>query len=100
MVPGRIVNDLLRAVGIDVSSGLVDNLKGKDGFKMVSETVTMINRQGYSAGQVLQQVSECEHLQEETCSPMRGDLLTLPRLENSFMTLSYRWMVFHLYRNH
>jgi hypothetical protein len=57
VVPGRIVNDLLRAVGIDVSSGLVDNLKGKDGFKMVSETVTMINRQGYSAGQVLQQVS-------------------------------------------
>ncbi|KAJ9093473.1 hypothetical protein QFC19_008332 [Naganishia cerealis] len=52
VVPGRIINDLLRAVGIDVDSGLVDNLKGKDGFKMVSDTVTMINRQGYSAGQL------------------------------------------------
>ncbi|KAJ9099909.1 hypothetical protein QFC21_003914 [Naganishia friedmannii] len=58
VVPGRIVDDLLRAVGIDVGSGLVDNLKGKDGFKMVSETVTMINRQGYSAGQVLQQLHD------------------------------------------
>lgn len=66
-MPGKIVDDLLRAVGIDVSSGLVDNLKGKDGFKMVSDTVTMINRQGYSAGQVLQQVSPDEF---ETEYPM------------------------------
>lgn len=47
----------MTAMGIDVQSGLINNLRGKDGFQMVRETVTMINRQGYSAGQVLQQVS-------------------------------------------
>lgn len=56
VVPGKIIDALLGAVGIDVSSGLVNNLKGKDGFQMVRDTVTMINREGYSAGQVLQQV--------------------------------------------
>lgn len=57
VVPQNIVDALMTAVGIDVGSGLVNNLRGKDGFQMVRETVTMINRQGYSAGQVLQQVS-------------------------------------------
>lgn len=57
VVPGRIIDALLAAVGIDVSSGLVNDLKGKDGYQMVRDTVTMINREGYSAGQVLQQVS-------------------------------------------
>ena len=44
-------------MGVDVGSGLINNLRGKDGFQMIRETVTMISRQGYSAGQVLQQVS-------------------------------------------
>ena len=56
VVPRTIIDALLGAVGIDVSSGLVNNLKGKDGFQMVRDSVTMINREGYSAGQVLQQV--------------------------------------------
>jgi replication factor C subunit 2/4 len=47
----------MTSVGIDVRSGLINSLRGQDGFQMVRETVTMINRQGYSAGQVLQQVS-------------------------------------------
>ncbi|KAJ9126458.1 hypothetical protein QFC24_002201 [Naganishia onofrii] len=81
VVPGRIVNDLLRAVGIDVSSGLVDNLKGKDGFKMVSETVTMINRQGYSAGQVLQQVSVNLH---DAFIPLDG----IPSLPKSLASMA------------
>ncbi|KAI5452444.1 Subunit of heteropentameric Replication factor C (RF-C) [Naganishia albida] len=58
VVPGRIIDALLAAVGIDVSSGLVNDLKGKDGYQMVRDTVTMINREGYSAGQVLQQLHD------------------------------------------
>jgi replication factor C subunit 2/4 len=57
VVPQSIVDALMTSVGIDVRSGLINSLRGQDGFQMVRETVTMINRQGYSAGQVLQQVS-------------------------------------------
>lgn len=67
VVPGTIINALLEAVGIDVNSGLVNNLRGKDGFKMVRDTVTMINREGYSAGQVLQQVCRQPSLHVRQC---------------------------------
>ncbi|GHJ89662.1 hypothetical protein NliqN6_6064 [Naganishia liquefaciens] len=58
VVPQNIVDALLTAMGVDVGSGLINNLRGKDGFQMIRETVTMISRQGYSAGQVLQQLHD------------------------------------------
>jgi replication factor C subunit 2/4 len=78
VVPGKIIDALLGAVGIDVSSGLVNNLKGKDGFQMVRDTVTMINREGYSAGQVLQQVRRSIEFESDLLHSFRSSSYMTP----------------------
>lgn len=60
MVPDGVVNSLLAAIGIDPENGMIDldvaGNKGGKGYTNVHMTVKKIGRQGYSAGQVLQQV--------------------------------------------
>ena len=61
VVPNSVINSLLAAIGIDPESGMIDldvvGNKGGKGYTNVHTTVKKIGRQGYSAGQVLQQVS-------------------------------------------
>ena len=61
VVPDSVVNSLLAAIGIDTESGMLDldivGNKNGQGYKKDNTTVKKIGRQGYSAGQVLQQVS-------------------------------------------
>jgi replication factor C subunit 2/4 len=59
VVPDGVINSLLAAIGIDTESGMIDlaGNRGVKGYDNVQTTVKKIGRQGYSAGQVLQQVS-------------------------------------------
>jgi replication factor C subunit 2/4 len=61
VVPDGVINSLLAAIGIDTESGMIDlevaGNRGGKGYDNVQTTVKKIGRQGYSAGQVLQQVS-------------------------------------------
>ena len=61
VVPDRVINSLLSAIGIDTESGMIDlnvvGSKNGEGYRSVNVAVKKIGRQGYSAGQVLQQVS-------------------------------------------
>lgn len=56
VVPSTTVTDLLRVVGID--EGGINLDKGSNGFEAIRRTVKEIGRQGWSAGQILEQVSD------------------------------------------
>jgi replication factor C subunit 2/4 len=73
VVPDGVINSLLAAIGIDTESGMIDleGNRGGKGYDNVQTTVKKIGRQGYSAGQVLQQVSLCEEAILVTCESVR-----------------------------
>ncbi|KAG7571223.1 hypothetical protein FFLO_00896 [Filobasidium floriforme] len=60
VVPDGVINSLLAAIGIDTESGMIDlaGNRGGKGYDNVQTTVKKIGRQGYSAGQVLQQIHD------------------------------------------
>lgn len=55
MVPGETISNLLGVVGID-KNGLNPSL-AKGGFEAVRKAVKTVGRDGWSAGQILEQVS-------------------------------------------
>jgi hypothetical protein len=57
VVPARVIDNLLYAIGLDPQSGLLDKTKqGAGSFTSVQQAVKGVMRDGWSAGQVLQQV--------------------------------------------
>jgi hypothetical protein len=56
VVPTEIIDSLLHAVGVDREEGLVKSLYN-GGFEVVRAAVKKVGREGWSAGQVLEQVS-------------------------------------------
>lgn len=56
VVPGETITGLLRVLGVDPDSGTDPSL-ASGGFAAVRSAVKSINREGWSAGQVLEQVS-------------------------------------------
>lgn len=55
VVPGETITGLLRVLGVDPDSGIDPSL-ASGGFAAVRSAVKSINREGWSAGQVLEQV--------------------------------------------
>lgn len=56
MVPIEIIDLLLNAVGVGRAEGVVNELH-RGGFDVVRAAVKKVGREGWSAGQVLEQVS-------------------------------------------
>jgi len=56
VVPKSTIEGLLRVMGVDPDSGL-DTSLAKGGFEAVRSAVKRVGRDGWSAGQVLEQVS-------------------------------------------
>jgi replication factor C subunit 2/4 len=65
VVPVEIIDMLLNAVGVDRSEGIVQELH-KGGFEVVRTAIKKVGREGWSAGQVLEQVSDqlCAEVRE------------------------------------
>lgn len=55
MVPDEVIDSLLNSMGIDRDGVSPELLKG--GFEVVRAAVKTVGRDGWSAGQVLEQVS-------------------------------------------
>jgi hypothetical protein len=55
VVPKSTIEGLLRVIGVDAESG-VDAGMAKGGFGAVRKAVKQVGREGWSAGQVLEQV--------------------------------------------
>jgi replication factor C subunit 2/4 len=55
VVPSSTITDLLRVVGVDEGGISLD--KGSNGFEPIRKAVKAVGREGWSAGQVLEQVS-------------------------------------------
>ena len=55
VVPSETVDSLLRAMAIEPGQG-IDRTLGKGGFETVKKAVKGVIREGWSAGQVLEQV--------------------------------------------
>lgn len=58
VVPGGTIDNLLRTMAVEPEDGVDKNL-GKGGFEAVRKAVKGVIREGWSAGQVLEQVSRC-----------------------------------------
>lgn len=56
VVPGDTIDGLLRAMAVEPGQG-IDQSLGKGGFETVRKAVKGVIREGWSAGQVLEQVS-------------------------------------------
>lgn len=56
VVPIEIIDMLLNAVGVDRTEGVLPELH-KGGFETVRRAIKKVGREGWSAGQVLEQVS-------------------------------------------
>jgi replication factor C subunit 2/4 len=59
VVPTTTIEALLRVMGVDPTSGLDASL-AKGGFSAVRNAIKQVGRDGWSAGQVLEQVSDGE----------------------------------------
>lgn len=55
MVPSETIDGLLRTMGVEPGEG-VNTALAKGGFEGVREAVVVVGREGWSAGQVLEQV--------------------------------------------
>lgn len=55
MVPGQVIDALLRSMGVEPGDGVSPDLL-KGGFDAVRREVKRVGREGWSAGQVLEQV--------------------------------------------
>jgi replication factor C subunit 2/4 len=56
VVPGTTIDDLLKVMGVEPGQG-IDQSLAKGGFEAVKRGVKGVIREGWSAGQVLEQVS-------------------------------------------
>lgn len=59
VVPDEVIDMLLNAVGVDRAEGVSQAL-WKGGFEVVRAAIKKVGREGWSAGQVLEQVSYVE----------------------------------------
>jgi hypothetical protein len=58
VVPNQVIDALLRSMGIEPGDGVSPDLL-KGGFNAVRREVKRVGREGWSAGQVLEQVGPC-----------------------------------------
>ncbi len=87
MVPDETINGLLRTMGVEPGEGVNLSLS-KEGFEGVRKAVKRVGREGWSAGQILEQV----------CLPHQGESRAQVGIRST--TRSSRYLPFRPSRNH